>query len=73
MATLYNPGEYEKHPDPAGMTTCCEDNAGEVGANGSVLSGNGPPVSTPTGAAIYYQLDSIPPNVVWTWNGSAWQ
>jgi len=47
------------------------NNGGGTGT-GTVSSGNGAPSSTPTSAALYVQLDSTPPGVIWYWNGSAW-
>jgi hypothetical protein len=37
---MYEPGTNEKHPDPAGMTTCCEDNGSSGAGN---LFGSGSP------------------------------
>jgi len=52
-----------------------------AGSTGAVYQGNGSPNGqiTPTVSgnqgAVFYQLDSTPPNQVWTWNVSlqTWQ
>lgn len=46
-------------------------NAGGGGGGGTVqvTSGHGAPSSTPTGAALYYDLDT---GILYQWSGSAW-
>lgn len=44
------------------------DGGGSTGG-GSVTSGHGAPSSTPSGAALYYDLDT---GNIYQWSGSAW-
>lgn len=47
---LYDPTYAEKHPDSAGMTTCCEDNSGGDDG-GDVVPGNQTGAGSPVGVA----------------------